>query len=355
MKRIKRIFTSRLFLIPFVLILAVTVFMKIRIAYDAKPEYVSFKSKDITLKGIILKPEGPGPHPAILILHGSGGSYQTYDKWYNRFHANELLSRGFAVMSYTKRGSGKHDIDYKYVTYEDLMEDALTAVDFLRRQPGIDPDHIGLLGVSESGWFTPEMASKRNCIKFIINRVGPPFSMNETTLFEVRNDALAEGLTEKEIEDELIPLVKRIRQFYIDVAQDPSMANGPERDAINARYKEVRERKGFREFFGPQLQEYDPDLYAVRAAKYSYDPQPFLEEIDIPMLYLYGGKDINVPTEASVKYLERLRAEMGKDITFRVFPDAGHYMYRWKAFPVEGFYQKGYLDLIGDWAEMQLK
>ena len=40
------------------------------------PETVVFKSGDLTLEGLLWKPTGSGPFPAVLYNHGSGRSYE---------------------------------------------------------------------------------------------------------------------------------------------------------------------------------------------------------------------------------------------------------------------------------------
>jgi len=319
--------------------------------YQGIVEKITFQSGDITLSGVLVKPTTPGPHPGIVLLHGSG--QQTYNKWFYRIHTNEFVRQGFVVLSFDKRGSGHSGGDLRTATFQDLINDGLAAVSFLRSQPDINPDQIGLFGVSESGWFTPEVATKDGNIAFIVNRVGPPLSWKETVLFEFRNDLIDNGISEADIEDAL-SLQSRIWQFYIDSAGNESHANGPVRDEINALIADMQKRPGLKDFFGP-LSEYDAEAYVVRASKYAYDPYPFLSKTDVPMLYIMAGKDINVPTEASVHLLEKLKQEQNKDITIKIYPDSGHYLYRWDWLPLEGLYVPGYLDLIGNWSAEQIK
>ena len=56
----------------------------------------------------------------------------------------------------------------------------------------------------------------------------------------------------------------------------------------------------------PPLRSYDQNIFLLLESNFSYDPYPYLTEIDVPMLYVYGGKDENVPTEASVDVLDKL-------------------------------------------------
>jgi len=349
----KKLLTSKLFLAPIILILTVVVIVNYQLSYKGTVEYVKIKANDIEIEGALVRPKTAGPHPGIILLQGAGSSHQGYDKWYNRFHTNELVNRGFAVLSYTKRGSGNNKVDYMKVTYHDLANDAISCFNFLKTQANIDPQNIGLMGISESGWFTPEIASRVGEIKFIINRVSPPVSWRETVIHEVKMDAEEFGFSKKEIDEVIVPLTLNIWQYYIDANKENSPL--PERrNSINKELKELHSRERFKDWFEEKLEEYDPEIYAVRARKFSYDPQPFLKEMDVPMLYIMAGKDVNVPTQLSIEVLNMFKQEYGKEITIKLYPNAGHYLYKWKFLPIEGLYEDGYLELVGSWAEEQV-
>src|SRR5439155_11624692 len=55
-----------------------------------------------------------------------------------------------------------------------------------------------------------------------------------------------------------------------------------------------------------------------------FDPRPYLEKLDLPALWLFGGADRNVPPVQSVALLRSIKRERGKDWTIVVFPGAGH-------------------------------
>ncbi|MFP6616106.1 MAG: prolyl oligopeptidase family serine peptidase, partial [Candidatus Hydrogenedentota bacterium] len=97
------------------------------------------------------------------------------------------------------------------------------------------------------------------------------------------------------------------------------------------------------------LQDYDAESYARRASNVSYDQTPFLEEIEPPLLCVFGENDINVSTAKSVAALERITREFERDITFKVYPDVGHSLFSVKGIFTAGF-TGDYLDLIGNWA-----
>jgi len=352
----KKIFKSKWFLTPVGLFALIVVFTMYNLTFKGNVERMTFPSNGIEIESAIITPDGPGPHPGIVLLSGSGGSYQEYDKIAMRIHANYFISRGFAVFVYTKRGSGKNDVNYSHVTFQDLIADALAAVTTFRNHPKVDADNIGLRAVSESGWFAPEVALIDGNIKFIINRVSPTIPWMDAVAHEVKVELKNSGFTNDEIDNEVIPLTRRVWQFFIDAEKDND-AMESERIAIGEKIADMESREQrFKDYYsGHKLAAYSPENYKARASKYSYDPQPYLNKINIPMLYLYGGVDQNVPTEECVAFLNTLKQTYKNEITIKIFPDADHYMYQNNSFPVEGFYQEGYLEIQGDWAVKQVK
>jgi len=335
-----------------VLLAYIVIFINYNLVYAGIAEKVTIQSGDIKLAGMLVKPDTPGPHPGIVLLHGSG--LQRYSKWYYRIHTNTFVRQGFAVLSYDQRGSGNSEGELKTIGFPDMVNDGIAAVELLHGRPNINPDQIGLLGISESGWYTPEIATRTGHIAFIVNRVSPPVPWMTVISHEVKTSLGNEGYTDEEI-SEILQLQNRIWQFYIDSAEKGSHSVDPERDAINTILGDILNRPGGKEVFEDVLEEYDPDVLAAKASKYSYDPYPFLTENDIPMLYILAEDDVNIPFEASLGALEQLKLDFDKDITIQTYPVAGHYLYRWKWLPLEGFYVPGYLGLIGSWAAEQIE
>ncbi|NND33245.1 MAG: alpha/beta hydrolase, partial [Saprospiraceae bacterium] len=297
-----------------------------------------------------------GPHPAILLLHGSGSSHQNYNKSYFKFHANAFLEAGFAVMIYSKRSS--KDVDYSLFTYEDLLEDAQAAISFLKNRHDIDQQNIGVMGLSESGWFTPQLVDHNPDIKFLINRVSSPLNVQETIYHEIQSDALSEGFTKEDVEQIILPMHKRLCLFYIDVHEGTTQANGTERKAINKKLEQLNSDERFGKWFTfSKLDAYDSIKYVSLAKRYSYDPLPFFNKIKLPMLYVMAGRDKNIPTAIVVEALTKAKQE-GKDITIKVYPESSHYLYKYglEDGPFEGWmYHDDYLEVLTTWAKDQVE
>ena len=353
----KKVITSKWFWIPLGILVLLVGYYFYKAQFRGVKQEIYFTS-NIELTGLLLKPDSPGPHPAIILLHGAGGSNQHHNKAFFRFHANAFIEKGFAVLVFTKRGSGDDGFNYDYFTYKDLVNDAYAAISFLRKQQDIDQQNIGLMGVSESGWFTPELAYLDGGLKFIINRVSSPFSFEQTVIHEVKMDALTEGFTETEIMEDITPLTRQIWQYYIAVSKNHTLGNGPERDKINAQLKTVHGDDRLGKWFGDkELEAYDSLIYAARGFNFAYDPLLYLEKIDLPMLYVLAWKDKNIPTWEVITFLEEFRETHKRDIDIQVYPEASHYLFKWglEDGPYEGWlYQEGYLETITDWAAEQV-
>jgi pimeloyl-ACP methyl ester carboxylesterase len=57
---------------------------------------------------------------------------------------------------------------------------------------------------------------------------------------------------------------------------------------------------------------------------HGFDPLPYIERIDVPVLWLFGAGDHSIPTKRSVAILESLVRERGKRFTWFVYPGVDH-------------------------------
>lgn len=249
---------------------------------------------------------------------------------------------------YDKRGVGMSDGDFEDALYQDFINDAVAAVDFLADRPDVDRGRIALHGNSEGGWFTPEVAHRTGKVAAIFNRAGPPLSWITTVLWEARNEFLDAGIAEADLAA-LEAVTERRWRYYIEAGNDAAKVFSPERDAINARLTELRASvPGANLVLPAEVAEYEASRYAAFAADYAYDPRPFLGQIDLPMQYVFGEVDVNIPTAQSAEYLKRLRATTGKDIEVFVIDDAGHSFFGLNGVFTAGF-RPEYVDLLASW------
>ena len=130
------------------------------------------------------------------------------------------------------------------------------------------------------------------------------------------------------------------------LADDPEHALGPTRRALEAEMERARTADWY-EHAPFRLEPYDPELYAAWAGTVRYDPRPWLEKLEVPLLAIYGETDVNVPAERSAAVLRELAADPRRDFTVVVLPGVGHQLQSWRAWPRVGFLQ---LDEMAEFA-----
>lgn len=130
-------------------------------------ESVGFVSGGVPLRGTLFVPNSTGPHPAVVLLHGSGP--QTRES-YIRYFADQFARSGFTALIYDKRNATRTDTSVRRgATFDELADDATAAVRYLRALPdAVDPRRIGLWGLSQGAWIAPMAAERIEGIAFLV-------------------------------------------------------------------------------------------------------------------------------------------------------------------------------------------
>ena len=329
----------------------------IHIRYNGPVEQGSFQSGNgVTIKGWFVKPDNAGRYPAVVILHGSGRGTGGHPAM--RTITNAFLRSGISVLAYDKRGVGLSGGTFYHYAYGDFIEDGKNAVRYLKSRDDVDPDAIGLLGSSEGGWFTPEIAVTTDSVAFVVNRAGPPLPWIDTNLWEIRHDLIDSGVS-GELLAEAIRLQGLVWRFLVKVNANPALDDSEERRHIDSELSSFEQTRGQTDIwlkqgrrFGKKLADYE-SYYKSRAMAIGYDPQPYIEQLRIPMLYIFAENDENVPTVPAVEYLRSLQAQPGKDIEVIVIAGVGHSMLSPAAL-IAGGSDPAFLNAIGPWAAAKI-
>ncbi|MFI6303728.1 alpha/beta hydrolase family protein [Amycolatopsis thailandensis] len=256
---------------------------------------VSFTSHGVTLRGTVVAPEGGGPAPGIVMVHGSG----EHDRDDYRAEAEAFAKAGIATLIYDKRTEGYSLFERDYSV---LADDALAAVQALRSRPGVDPARVGVWGLSEGGWVAPLAASKSKDVAFAVtvgaNGVSPDRQQSWAFETYLRHGGVTGSM--------------------VDMVASTNM----------------RTLAGAGAF---------PEA--------GYDPVPVLEKVRQPVLGLWGEQDrLTPPGEAVRIFRETLERTGNRQYTLKVFPQAQHGLRR----TTDGFdkldgFAPGYLDLVANW------
>ena len=124
--------------------------------YSVSESDISFSSQGQTVVGTLAMPDGEGPAPVVLLLHGFTGTRQelpvvgTEDTMFSRA-ARWLGERGVASLRIDFRGSGDSEGAWEDTTFSGQIADAGAALDYLETLEGIDSGRASILGLSQGG------------------------------------------------------------------------------------------------------------------------------------------------------------------------------------------------------------
>ena len=233
-------------------------------------EEFRFESRGDTLVGTLYLPQGPGPHPAMVGVHGSGRIDRS--DLYQGEAARYFAPRGVAFLIFDKRGVGASMGTYPG-SYSSSMViyamDALAAVDRLVQDPRIDDGKVGLWGVSQAGWIIPLAASlDQDAISFTITVSGPTVSIQEENAYS-------------------------------------DLTGQTQRSPTNATAEEI-------------------DRAMSRVESKGLDASVFIAELRNPGLWIYGDLDQSVPWRQGVADLQEIAEQWDRNFTWKVFEDANH-------------------------------
>lgn len=134
----------------------------------------------VILKGKLTKPEGNGPFPAIVMLHGCRGIDKAQDAWAERFASWGYVA--LQVDSFAPRGAENVCATPFMVPFPTRVQDAYDAKVYLVGLPFIDRDRIAVAGWSHGGAITIASVSPGSYLvwatlngAFSAQKPAPPF------------------------------------------------------------------------------------------------------------------------------------------------------------------------------------
>lgn len=278
---------------------------------------VVIQSGDIELAGTLALPAGPGPHPAAILITGSGAQDRDetlFDHKPFLVLADHLAKNGIATLRLDDRGIGGSKGDLSTVTTEILAADVNAAVAFVRTQPEIDKARVGVIGHSEGGIVGPAAAAKNKDIAFVVMLAGTGVTGEQIVVKQTELITKKSGLPDAEV----AKAVKQQREIFDTLAKekDESKAReqiaaiirttGPVDDAALKPQIDVLFSKWFRAFM-------------------AHDPRPVLTKLKVPVLALVGELDLQVDADQNVPEIEKaLKKGKNKRATIKRMPGLNH-------------------------------
>ena len=261
------------------------------------------QSTRFPLKGLLTLPEGSGPFPAVVLVHGSGSS--NMDEKVGKLTpfkdiALGLAQRGIASVRYDKRSYAHGlkmvlDKGHPITVWEETIEDALLAARLLRSDSRIDADRVFLLGHSMGAMLAPRIECSGGDFAGLILLAGTPRRLEEV-LLEQTEEAVAsmKGFTRKIGQKQLTQLRQTFEGLY---------------DLSDEEAKQKKVGGGTTLYYFKEMGQPTVEAWLQKTRK--------------PMLVMQGEKDFQV--KASMDFaLYRKLLEDRDNVTFRLYPGLNH-------------------------------
>jgi dipeptidyl aminopeptidase/acylaminoacyl peptidase len=231
-----------------------------------EPELIRYPTHDgRTIAAFLYRPEGDGPFPVVLSIHGGPEAQERPMYMYAGFY-QYLLSHGIGVLAPNVRGSTGYGSTYQKLIHHDWggaeLGDLEKAAEFVRALSWVDPSRIAVFGASFGGFATLSCLSRLPHLWAAgVSIVGPS---NLVTFVKA-----------------VPPTWRRLMAAWVGDAET-------EQDFLLAR-----------------------------------SPITYADNIVAPLFVIQGAHDPRVVKSESDQIVERLRAR-GVDVRYDVYDDEGH-------------------------------
>ena len=285
---------------------------------------------NVILDGILTYMNNTQPIALVLLAHGSGGhdkDESIYEHKPFMVIADHLTKNNIAVLRYDERGIGKSTGNFNAASDVDFAEDILAGIGFAHTHEIMsNVTNIGVIGHSKGG--ATALISKKlsNLIRFIVF-LGSIGTDGETILL---------------LQSKLIMKADNYSDAYIDTIL-----------SINRGIYQVLKRESDIDKIRVQLNTYFDNLIASASNEYdrllyeqvkkntlkevaslsspwfrsflAFDPRPILVETRIPVLGLWGSKDLQVPANENYAEMKKaLEKAKNKNFELKILPSLNH-------------------------------
>ncbi|HIH28384.1 MAG TPA: alpha/beta fold hydrolase, partial [Thermoplasmata archaeon] len=238
-------------------------------------------------------PNGAGPFPAVILVHGSGPNDRDESIGPNKPFKDiawGLASRGVVVLRYEKRTLQYADEFAQLVNFTvqaETIADAVAGINLLAASSVVDASKIFVLGHSLGGMLAPRIALQNNKVKGLIFLAAPTRHLEDLILEQARYLTAISGLNQSAQLAELEQQVMKVKNLSMNETES---------------------------VFGV------PKSYWVDLA--AYTPMDTAQLLDLPLFILQGERDYQVTMVDYVRWNETFSND--PLVTLKTYPSLNH-------------------------------
>jgi len=308
-------------------------------------EEVCFDSAHFKIVGDLHIPNPNKRQPAIIFVHGDGPARRSPSGKPNRI-MRSFLDTGFACLFYDKPGYGESTGKFTGgKLFEERASILVDAVNVLKKHPAINPEQIGLWGISQAGYVMPKAITVTKDIAFMIAISCPAMDSVDQSAYLVEKQILCEGYDEAE--------AKKARQYFRQRARAKTY-----REYLEA--AEYLDQNPFiRSIKWGGIRSEDRFSPLLPSNEGFFNPITLIEKITIPVLTIFGEKDTQIdPFQGAEAYEKALKKAGNRFYRVKLFPEADHGIIIAKTGCMKeqreryrSSYAPGYIELMQNWLD----
>lgn len=262
---------------------------------------MSFGDPEWVLTGTLTMPKAGGPHPAVVLVHGSGPQDRDETIGGSKVFKDlawGLASQGVAVFRYEKRtlayGAKMATSTDQVTIKEETVDDAVMALEMLAGIEGIEPSRVFLVGHSLGAMLAPMISESTEAEKGFVTLAAPSRPLEDLVLEQYNYLANLDGSVtteEQKALDDTEQQVANVKKL------EPGSQTPPDQLPLGLPASYWLSLKG-------------------------YDPPSVAKDLIEPMLILQGERDFQVTMVDFHGWENVLQGK--EDVTFKSFPNLNH-------------------------------
>jgi pimeloyl-ACP methyl ester carboxylesterase len=300
---------------------------------DSETIDLIIETKDVKIGGTLAVPTNLKTSSLVILLSGSGD--QDRDETLEGFKifkviAEHLASKGIASFRYDDRGVGESTGDFVNSTIEDHSNDLESIMDYFKTNNDHQFNDFILFGHSQGGILASKVAVGNTSVKKVILMAAPAVPLVEVVLYQVRQENKEANISKPLIEanvsahNRLMWAIKDnkninealslFRESTEAILYESSLSE-KEVDTLKIEQEVISKAEEFKIIY---------DLPSLTSFLY-YDPSNDLEQMEVPVLGLFGGLDFQVTIDQNKDRMENALLKSGSDYHFITFEHANHF------------------------------
>ena len=297
--------------------------------YPYYSENIKFQNKKakIWLAGTLTLPDTLHNWPVVILVSGSGAQNRDEELLQHKpflLIADYFARNGIGVLRFDDRGVGESEGKFSEANTFDFASDAEAAIKFLKKQPFVNKEEIGLIGHSEGGIIAMILGSNKDLL-FAISMAGVGIPCD--LLLVMQQDKMYEGYGSS---DEMREVLWNFNTKMYSIIQTEKEALAI-RNGIEELLKETTE--GLSE---EEIKEYglvDSYILALLAQAgtpwfktfISINPAKYISKIKCHFLAINGNKDRQVPAEENINAIrDHIKLKKNQITEYKIFEGLNH-------------------------------